>query len=106
MGVVLVVQFLGNKTILSFDLSWDSDPRLLGTQPFLCSQFAVSVATGLQFYTASVTRGLKSEGAALRFRAQPLPRVLADAGEVQNLAQSLTRQIITSPPLSANEGGE
>ena len=35
--MVLVVRFLGKKTILCFDLPCDSDQRLLGARPFLGS---------------------------------------------------------------------
>lgn len=105
-SVVLVVQFLGNKTTLPFDLSCDSGQRLLGTLPFLCGPFAVSEATRPRFCAASVASSLGSEWEARGFRAQPLTLVLADAREVQNLAQSLTPQIIASPPLSVNEAGE
>lgn len=86
MGVVLVVQFLGNKTMLPFDLSCDSGQRLLGTRPFLCSPFAVGAATQPRFCAASVASSLGSEWEAGGFRAQPPTLVLAEAREVQNLA--------------------
>lgn len=104
--MALVVQFLGNKTTLSFDLCRDSDQRLLGAQPFLCSRLAVSVAPGPRFCAASATSSLNSEREAGEFRAQPLTRVLADAREVQTLAQSLAPRRVASPPLSVKEAGE
>lgn len=100
-SVVLVVQFLGNKTTLPFDLSCDSGQRLLGTLPFCCE-----CSHSARFCAASVASSLGSEWEARGFRAQTPTLVLADARGVQNLAQILTPQIIASPPLSVNEAGE
>lgn len=75
MGVVLVVQFLGNKTAPPFDLSCASGQRLLGPRPLLCCPFAVSAATPPQFCAASVSSSLGSQWEAWGFRAQPLTQI-------------------------------
>lgn len=84
--MVLLVQFLGDKTMLPFDLACDSGLPLLVPPPFLGSPFAGSAATQPWLCAASVASRPGSEREAGGFRTQPPALVLADAREVQNLA--------------------